>query len=161
MLDAEKQTSFLNQITAKIHEVMSRHRINLENAGFIPGDEFPEDENVRDSVVLILENSCLFCDIALRLPDEIHKRMKANKDLDLTLRWAVGYVKEWDSLDESTLKLLHLCAQELNLVDRDSDYYNPYRIVKKAPKRFEDPPPPQKKERKKLKRGPKMSKTEL
>ena len=76
-----------------------------------------------------------------RLPDEIHKRMKVNKDLNLTIRWAIGYIKEWHSLDESTMKLLHLCAQELNLVDRDSDYFNPYRIVKKAAKRFEDPPP--------------------
>ena len=45
---------------------MTRHKVNLENAGFIPGDEFPADDKTRDSFSLILENSCLFCDIALR-----------------------------------------------------------------------------------------------
>ena len=45
---------------------MSRNRIRIENAGFIPGEEFPTDERLRDSLSLLLENSCLFCDIALR-----------------------------------------------------------------------------------------------
>jgi len=161
LLDVSKQNSFLEQITAKIQDVMSRHKVNLENAGYIPGDEFPTDLDIRESFSLILENSCLFCDIALRLPDEIDKRMSARRELQLTIRWAVGYVKDLQLIDESTRKLLNLCAQEIKLVDRDPDFHNPYRMRKVQQKRFEDPPVPPKKERKKLKRGPKMSRTEL
>jgi len=161
MLDMDKQNSFLDQVTTKMQEVMSRNRIKIENAGFIPGDEFPTDEVLRDSLSLLLENSCLFCDIALRIPDEIDRRLRERKDLNITLRWAVGYVKDLRMLDDSTSKLLSLCAQEINLIDKSPDYHNPYRIERKPQKRFEDPPPTQKKERKKLKRGPKMTHSEF
>lgn len=161
MLDMDKQNSFLDQVTTKMQEVMSRNRIKIENAGFIPGDEFPTDEVLRDSLSLLLENSCLFCDIALRIPDEIDRRLRERKELNITLRWAVGYVKDLRMLDDSTSKLLNLCAQEINLIDKSPDYHNPYRIERKPQKRFEDPPPTQKKERKKLKRGPKMTHSEF
>jgi len=161
MLDMDKQKSFLDQVTAKMQEVMSRHRSHIQTAGFIPTDGFPEQEELRDSLALVLENSCLFCDIALRIPDEIHRRLKATREFELTVRWSIGFVKDMDFLDESTNKLLNLCAQEINLIDKTPEYHNPYRIKTKPQKRFEAPPPPQKKEKKKLKRGPKMSKTEL
>lgn len=160
-LDMDKQKKFLDQVTGKMQEVMSRNRIKIENAGFIPEQEFPTDAMLRDSLSLLLENSCLFCDIALRIPDEIDRRLRASKELNLTLRWAVGYVKDLKMLDASTSKLLNLCAQEINLIDKTADYHNPYRIERAAQKRFEDPPTPRKKERKKLKRGPKMSHAEL
>jgi hypothetical protein len=160
-LDASKQKVFLDQVTAKMGEVMARSKVRIESSGYIPGDGFPTDEPLRDALSLLLENSCLFCDIALRFPDDIHQRLDAHRELDLTLRWSVGYVKDLQVLDESTRKLLHLCAQEINLLDRDPEYQNPYRIKRTPQKRFEEPPPVSKKPRKKLARGPKMSKTEL
>ena len=96
-----------------------------------------------------------------RLPDEMHKRFKANKDLDLILKWSVGFVKQIPLLDESTQRLLNLCSQEIGVIPKEAEYHNPYKIVKPAQKRFEDPPPPTKKPRLKLQRGPKMSRPEL
>ncbi len=91
----------------------------------------------------------------------MHKRFGANKDLDLILKWSVGFVKEMSLLDDSTHRLLGLCSQEIGVIPKDPEFHNPYKIVKPAQKRFEDPPPPTKKPRLKLKRVPKMSKTEL
>lgn len=49
----------------------------------------------------------------------------------------------------------------MGLVERDPAYVNPYRVEKKPVKKFEDPPPPPKKERLKLKKGPRLSNSEL
>jgi len=162
-LDMDRQRGFLDKITSKIQEVMMRHRVNMESSGYMPSDgqKFPDDTMVRESLSLILENSCLLCDIILRLPDEMHKRLTANKELGIIIKWSVGYVKELSLLDQSTHRLLNLCSQEIGLMAKDSDYHNPYRIVKTAQKKFDDPPQPTKKPRLKIKRGPKMSKTEL
>ena len=90
----------------------------------------------------------------------MHKRIQSNKDLDLILKWSVGFVKEITLLDDSTVRLLDLCSQEIGVISKDPDYHNPYKITSSA-KKFEEPLPPTKKPRLKLKRGPKMSKPEL
>ena len=61
---------------------MTRHRVSMETSGYIPGapgpdqlhDEegeessvLPADPAIRESLSLVLENSCLLCDIVLRL----------------------------------------------------------------------------------------------
>ena len=49
-----------------------RHRVTLESSGYIPGTglvddgELPSDPVIRESFSLVLENSCLLCDIVLR-----------------------------------------------------------------------------------------------
>lgn len=62
-----------------------------------------------------------------RFPDDVQKRLSARKELELTVRWSVGYVMDLQMLDETTRKLLNLCAQEINLIDRVPEYHNPYR----------------------------------
>ena len=59
---------FFFQNNIKIKEVMMRHRVNMESSGYMPsdGETFPDDPLLRESLSLILENSCLLCDIILR-----------------------------------------------------------------------------------------------
>ena len=59
---------------------MMRHRVTLESSGYIPGvgladdGELPSDPIIKESLSLVLENSCLLCDIVLRF-----KLYKENK----------------------------------------------------------------------------------
>ena len=133
----------------------------MESLGFVPGSTELLSEEILEKVSLVLENTCLASDLLLRLPDEMSSKIENNKDWLVTFTWALSFSEETSLLDESSLKLLSLANQELNLVERDPSYVNPYRQPKKQHKRFDDPPPPKKKEKKKIKRGPKMSHGEL
>ena len=59
-LDMDKQKSFLDQVTAKMQEVMSRHRSHIQTAGFIPTDGFPEQEELRDDITRNCVESYIF-----------------------------------------------------------------------------------------------------
>ena len=110
---------------------------------------------------MVLENTCLASDLLLRLPEEMARRVESNANWGTVFKWAIGFSSETGYLDDSSQKLLSLASQELGLVERDPAYVNPYRTVKKQHKRFVEPPQPKKRERKKFKRGPKMSHSEL
>jgi hypothetical protein len=130
----------------------------------VPDQANPEGlpSPVRDRLSLVLENVCLACDLVLRLPDSMHIRLRANPDWESVLKWGIGLALETGLLDESSLRLLSLASQELGLVERDPAYVNPYRAERKPVKRFDDPPPPAaKKERLKIRRGPRLSNSEL
>lgn len=96
------------------------------------------------------------------------------------LKWGLGFAEHaaeesgggvnGDLFDQGTRKLIQLALMELGVKEKSEDYQNRYRAAKvedKGPKKkvgFVDPPsegPPTKKPRKKLPRGPKMSKSEL
>jgi hypothetical protein len=136
-------------------------QVKLESGGYQLGPDLPQDEPTRETLSLLIENTCLFSDLLLRLPDRLAARLAVRRDWDLVYRWSLGFVRDLTFLDAATLRLLNLAAQEVGLVERDPNYHNPYRLQKKPQKRFEDLPPPAKKEKKKVKRGPKMSHNEL
>ena len=135
--------------------------MDLESSGYVAGLSTITPGPVMEKVSLVLENTCLASDLLLRLPEEMARRVESNSSWGTVFKWAIGFSSETGYLDDSSQKLLSLASQELGLVDRDPAYVNPYRQEKKQHKRFEEPPPPKKKERKKIKRGPKMSHTEL
>ena len=73
---------------------MMRHRVTLESSGYIPGvgladdGELPSDPIIKESLSLVLENSCLLCDIVLRF--KLYKEKKilfsmASKPINI--RW--------------------------------------------------------------------------
>ena len=114
-----------------------------------------------EKVSLVLENTCLACDLLLRVPDEFSDILKANTDFDSTLKWAIVFASDTGYLDDNSKTLLNLASQELGLIEKQDNYVNPYRKEKKPVKKFDDPPPKKKKEKKKLVRGPKMTHNEL
>lgn len=112
-------------------------------------------------MAMTLENVCLASDLLLRMPDDVHALLNKHKDWQIVYKWSIGFAQETKLLDESTVKLLHLASQEVGLTEKEEDYHNPYKVVRKPQKRFDDPPVPKKKEKKKLKKGPRMYKGEL
>jgi len=160
-LDESKRKVFLDQITTKLFQVLSTGRVDLESSGYVAGLSSITPGPVMEKVSLVLENTCLASDLLLRLPEEMTRRVEGNSNWGTAFKWAIGFSSETGFLDDSSQKLLSLASQELGLVEKDPAYVNPYRQEKKQHKRFEDPPIPKKKERKKIKRGPKMSRNEL
>lgn len=160
-LPAEKQQTLLDAMIHKIFSVLEQSRSRVETSGYVVGGEFPSKTEDREVLALLMENTCLVSDILLRFPDYLHGRLKTNNAWSTLYKWCLGFVGETKLIDETTEKLLGLAAQELGIVDRKPDYHNPFRQNKKKTPKFVEPPKPKKKEKKKIKKGPRMSKTEL
>lgn len=159
----ESQYNMIMMMAEKVFTVIQNSRAQIESSGYIPGvSQFPSDDTTKDALSNILENTALFSEIVLRLPDITVSVLKVNNNWDILLQWSIAFSNQVKYLlDKSTLKLLDLVSQELNHTDRDSEYVNPYRkgmggsrtgfedeeaIVKKEKKR----------KRKMIKKGPRL-----
>ncbi|CAN7940542.1 unnamed protein product, partial [Ixodes pacificus] len=159
----EKQAKLVNIVLGKIAEVLTASKVKLENSDYIPGGNFPHDDETRDALSQVLENTAFFGEIVLRLPDISHAVLGENKASALMVHWAVGFANSTGFYDDTTTELIGLVAQELGLVDKDPSYHNPY-AAKHAkvtqPTAAEEARKP-KKPKKKIQRGPRLSRKEL
>ncbi|XP_022906348.1 coiled-coil domain-containing protein 134-like [Onthophagus taurus] len=156
----EKQYSMTLLMTEKIFTVIQESRAFIESSSYIPGvSEFPTEEKVRDSLSNILENTALFSEIILRIPQIGSSVLKTNNNWDVLLQWSIAFCNQVRYLlDSSTIKLLHLASQELGHIDKDPNYFNPYAVKNKN---LEEENVIKKKEKKKIKKGPKLRGYEL
>jgi len=123
----EKQYKMIKMLFSKLFPVMTRSRARLSEFNFAPGDPFPTADEVKDALSTILENTVFVGDILLRLPDITHDLLKVNQDWSISLHWGIGFCNDTAILTGPDTLLLHTMAQELNLIERDLDYVNPYK----------------------------------
>ncbi|KDQ71586.1 coiled-coil domain-containing protein 134-like [Zootermopsis nevadensis] len=157
----EKQYKMVSVIAEKVFSVIKSSRVTLESLGYIPGiSAFPKDEDTLDALANILENTALFGDILLRLPDISHKILISKHEWEVSLQWSLGFSNQTHLLDKQTQKLVYLASQEINVTERNPNYLNPYSKIHKQ-KHDKQQSPEQnvakKKKMKKHKKGPRMS----
>ncbi|XP_069704089.1 coiled-coil domain-containing protein 134-like [Periplaneta americana] len=155
----EKQYKMVTLMTEKVFTVIQSSRVTLESSGYIPGSSsFPKDENVLDALSNILENTALFGEVLLRLPDIAHKILKSKYEWDVMLHWSLGFVNQTQLLDKKTYILISLVSQELNITERDPNYVNPYRntVTQKTVQNLQNTTG-KKKRKKERQKGPRMS----
>ncbi|XP_071445349.1 coiled-coil domain-containing protein 134-like isoform X2 [Hetaerina americana] len=156
----EKQYKMVIMIAEKVYNVIESSRVTLESSGYIPGAQFPKDENVRDALSNILENTALLGDVLLHLPDITHAILAYNYEWTVMFRWSIGFCNETMLMDPKTVKMINLVAQELNITDRDPSYVNPYRKDAKLEKQTSshvEIKTSKKKKRKDIRKGPSLS----
>ncbi|XP_046387610.1 coiled-coil domain-containing protein 134-like isoform X2 [Ischnura elegans] len=155
----EKQYKMVIMIAEKVYNVIESSRVTLESSGYIPGAQFPKDENVRDALSNILENTALLGDVLLHLPDITHAILAYNYEWTVMFRWSIGFCNETLLMDSKTVKMINLVAQEMNITDRDPSYVNPYRKDVKLEKRASDVEvkTSKKKKKKDKRKGPALS----
>lgn len=155
----QKQVAIVSMVAKKLFGVIENSRVMLEASDYIPGiSRFPENENLRDSLSNILENTALFGEIILRYPDVTLKIFQENDEFSNLYKWAVTFMGlNQNLLDSSTLTLVHLVSQELNYTERDPNYSNPYKKIIHSQKPPIQMPQPKKKKPKLLKKGPRLT----
>lgn len=126
----------------------------LEKEHYSPDTGFPTTERTIDAVVLILENTCMFADLHLHLPDMSYKILTTKSSwrshIDRALSLTAHFVAT--IFDDKSSQLIGLYEQEIDLTKRTEDYINPY-----ASKDATGTVQKKRKERKKLQRGPQLS----
>ncbi|KAF5308306.1 hypothetical protein FQR65_LT06299 [Abscondita terminalis] len=161
----EKQYSMIFLMAEKIFATIQDSRAQIEASGFIPGiSQFPTENNIKEALSNILENTALFSEILLRFPEITTTVLKLNNNWDILLQWCIVFSNEVKYLlDKSTVKLINLVSQELNHTQRDPNYFNPYR--KTANVKFttneDEIKMDKKKKKKELKKGPRLTHLEL
>ena len=171
-MSPEKQEKLLNAMLDKMTSVLEESKSNLIATQIELVEGLPDSAQERTYLALVLENTCLACDILLRFPNFMMKKLHQDRPLKLLYEWGMFFVKETVSfvMDDATKRLFYLAGQELqmNPDTQDKDYINPYKKVKSEPKKimFADEPSnssqqPRPKKAKKIKRGPRLTKSEL
>lgn len=139
-------------------QVLKENREILHMENYEPHAGFPTTENTIDAVVLILENTCMFGDLHLHLPDMAYKILAGSPDWRTHINWALEFSGHFVTsvFDESSRQLLSLYNQEINVEERTDDYVNPY--VETDSKKSDNN---KRKNRKKIRKGPQLTRSEL
>lgn len=124
--DNVKQQKMVNIVASKAFEVLEQSQVKLREAGYIPGMDFPEDENVRDALSQTLENTAFLGEILLHLPDTMHQLLHQNKPWQLLFTWGLFFATQSKFLDKKTNSFIYLVSQELGVAERDPNFSNPY-----------------------------------
>ncbi|KAL3879305.1 hypothetical protein ACJMK2_031606 [Sinanodonta woodiana] len=164
--DYAKKYKLVDKMLKALFEVLSQAKVNVTEMGFLPGDPFPENVTAREAVSKVLENTAMFGDMVLRLPDVVHAIYKKNNEWRQTINWAVWFCNESRLFDKAHKTLINLMSQEIGLIPKEEGYFNPYTaesakagILKNNYDPMMDPMMQMKaiKDKKKMKKGPRMT----
>ncbi|XP_049763965.1 coiled-coil domain-containing protein 134-like isoform X2 [Schistocerca cancellata] len=157
----EKQYRMISVIVDKLFNVIQNSRVTLESSGYVPGlSSFPKNEELLNALANILENTALFGDILLHLPEISTKILDSNNEWRVMFEWSLNFANQSQLLDSSTRKLIDLVSMELNITERHPDYINPYRRESRSSNTEEyvsQVPAKKKKKKKEIKRGPRLT----
>ena len=169
MNNYEKQYKIINMIFERLFKTVQDAKTDVTTGGYVPGEEFPPEQKQKEAIGKIVENTALLGDVVLRLPDISHKIFSKNKEWELLTLWSLSFTNSTTIYDEVDSKLLNLMAQELKLIPRDPNYFNPFteKAKHKRDQSDKDKVPNASKhdnkshKKKKKARGPRLSHTEL
>jgi hypothetical protein len=135
--------------------VLKEARADINASGWQPSMAFPEDDDQREALAKVIENTLLFGDILLKMPDMTHEIFKSRAVRREVIVWSVKLCNETDVFELPERKLLNLMSQELGIIPMEDNYVNPYRIkLKKSP---EAKPKAKKKQREPREKKPRLS----
>jgi len=127
--DYSKQYKMVHILLNNLFKVLIKAKVAVVEMGYIPGDEFPEDQDKLDNLGHVFENVALFGDLILRCPDVTHKiyNLRSNQEWKVAMNWGFMFSNETGIFEGANAKLLKLAAQELDIIPREDSYVNPYR----------------------------------
>lgn len=139
-------------------QVVEENRKMIFEANLEDSNDFPANQSLKETISLVLENTCLFGELILHFPNISYKIVKNSQQWHENLNWALNYTRNnfKQIIDQKTLQMLDLFNQEINEEQRTEDYVNPYydNLGSNAATKT-------KKAKKKLKRGPQLARNEL
>uniref|UniRef100_A0A2C9LQ58 Coiled-coil domain-containing protein n=1 Tax=Biomphalaria glabrata TaxID=6526 RepID=A0A2C9LQ58_BIOGL len=162
----EQRHNLMSLMLKQLFVTLGDAKENLTVAGYLPGDPFPEDEDVKESMSKILENTALFGDLILFMPDIVHSMYDKEKEWQILLAWSYGFSTQSGVYEGNYKTMLTLGAMEANIIPKGKDFINPFKSLAKIQSLMDDAQKDPKKNKtkkpkKKIERGPKLRKTEL
>ncbi|XP_055695412.1 uncharacterized protein LOC129797120 [Lutzomyia longipalpis] len=151
----EKQFALLKLAYEKILQIIQESRQVVSEDSV--GKELPTNQTEMEALFLLLENTCLFGDLVLHMPDISYRVLEKMPKWREIIAWAWKMTMQHENvIDERTIEMLNLFNQEINEDQRSEDFVNPYRHSG-ANEATPEKPKETKKVRKKLKKGPQLA----
>jgi len=117
-----------------------------------------------DGFIFLAGHATLMCHFILYFPDVMKQLLVRNPTFEINVKWAIEFTDQAHLVkDENVLKSLNLAQQELEMIPRDPDYYNPYKFenILQQQTPFVSNVTTTKKPRRRLQRGPRLAAGEL
>lgn len=159
----EQKYEMLLLIFGKIFNAMEASKATIENSEYILGGDLPTG-TVLESILHTLDNCAFFSKLILKLPAMSDRILKKNNQWSHLYKWCLTFSISANLVDDTSLKMLNLAAQQLNVVPKDEDFVNPYSKKSSKNKNKDSSTAGSAKKKTTLpkrQKGPRMSKVEL
>ncbi|KAH9497916.1 hypothetical protein DERF_013856 [Dermatophagoides farinae] len=169
----DRQYQMVDKLFEKIFTIIDESQQQvINNSNYNIGDQLPlnQTEIVRN-ILQVIDNCAFFANIVLKLPDIsrrlLDKRNGKSNDWAQSYRWCLNFTTNSNIVDDLSLKMFNLAAQQLNIVEKEADFLNPYEKKNQKSRTssnsiIKDPVDKKKKNSKtKSSKGPRMSRIEL
>lgn len=156
----EQKYEMLRRIFEKIFEVILDSRGKVENSNYVLGDDLLQS-TVVEPILRVLDNCAFFGRLVLKLPDISDRLLKLNNQWVDSYRWCFTFSVSTDLIDEKSVEMYNLAAQQLNLAPRSADFVNPYEETKTKQSLPKAKQQQLRKTKKKIDKGPRLSRVEL
>ncbi|CAF0808039.1 unnamed protein product [Brachionus calyciflorus] len=153
--DKKKEKEMLKLVLNKLFDTLKNSLETLAKKSDGKSESLKLDQSTISDVSSVIENTAFAADLSLHFPKYFHKVYDKNKNWQFTLEAAIGVTLQTGLIDEQTGKAINLMSQELNIIDKEADFANPYsqkKVVEDS-----QPEPQIKKKKEKKKRGPGLS----
>jgi len=161
--DYSKRYKMVKTLVDKMFQILMAAKVKVTEMGYIPGEEFPEEQAKLDNLGHVFENVALFGDLILRCPDVTHKLYDSNQEWKVAMNWGFMFSNETGIFEGVNAKLLHLAAQELEMIPNEENFLNPYKEatlkaqeIEKLKMQEEQYKRKESKKKKKKKKGPRL-----
>ncbi|XP_058875062.1 coiled-coil domain-containing protein 134-like [Acipenser ruthenus] len=172
--DVNQQYKIIDIMLKGLFKVLEDSRAILIAANVQPDDAFPQEEKLKEAYSHVVENTAFFGDVALRFPRIVHHYYDRNSNWNLLLRWGLGFCNQtglFQGGQGGHGEVLSLMAQELGISEKSPDFINPYRterdeVLHTADEfqkvlREEEKRRRKEERRKEIRKGPRISRSEL
>ncbi|ODM97446.1 hypothetical protein Ocin01_09231 [Orchesella cincta] len=161
--DSSKLLRYLISIGNTVQEDVQTLRQKLEGANIADGKDVDKKSLKADAFVFLAGHASLISHLVMYFPDIMSRLFKKNPEFETNAKWIIRFTADAKLVnEEKTAEILNLAQQELEMIPRDADFQNPYRLENLLK---QDSPSPitttTKKPRKKLQRGPRLTAGEL
>ncbi|VDN02797.1 unnamed protein product [Thelazia callipaeda] len=123
-----KREKFLLELVHSIIKVIVNGKRIIEKAEFSPNDTFPTEgkKDLRDAIGNVVENTVFYSTLLLHFPTVLLSTFKKDTDWQLVFAWAYKFTLAVRLHDDAADKLLDLAGQQLDIIPKRNDFYNPY-----------------------------------
>lgn len=121
----EQKYELLSKIFNKIFEVLEISKAKVENSEYILGGDLVPG-SVTENILMVLDNCAFFGNLILKIPDISDRILKQNNQWVDLYKWCFTFSTSANLIDDMSLKMFNIAAQQLKLLPKDEDFVNPY-----------------------------------
>ncbi|CAL8302009.1 unnamed protein product [Merluccius merluccius] len=170
--DVNQQYKIIDIMLKGLFKVLEDSRAVLLAANLQPEDPFPLEDKIKEAYSHVVENTAFFGDVALRFPRIVHHYYDRNAAWSAALRWGLRFCSHTGVFSGGAHQhVLTLMSQELGITEKTPDFINPYRTERdnvlhtaeafQRLLREEEKRRRKEEKRKEMRKGPRISRSEL